>query len=183
MTALPDFEGIRRLLPQGHPFIFVDRVLDFESNRYIVTLKNVTGSEPFFAGHFKQLAVMPGALIGEAIAQSSILLFRLSRSAEDNGRPPVDSRGHLSIAPEDENDRRIFVVGTTRTRFLQPVFPGDSLTMRVEVEKLLSSSAMVSGWGEVDGRKVVKTTLTLSAIDAGLLEPQQEIGKDAQRFE
>jgi 3-hydroxyacyl-[acyl-carrier-protein] dehydratase len=141
-----DFEGVRRLLPQSYPFIFVDRVLDFEAGRRIVCLKNVTGNEPFFAGHFPEIAIMPGALMGEGIAQASILLFRLSEEAS----PPAGGR--------------IFLVGTTRTRFIEPVFPGDSVRITVTVAKLFSKSAMVKGIAEVDGRAVVKSTITLAAV-------------------
>jgi acyl dehydratase len=65
------------------------------------------------------------------------------------------------------------VVGTTRTRFLKPVFPGDTLTITVEVVKMLSSSAMVKGWVEVGGEKVVTTQLALAAIDAAELKAQK----------
>lgn len=160
MNPILDFEGVRRLLPQDHPFLFVDRVLEFEAERRIVSLKNVTGSEPFFAGHFPGAPIMPGALIGEAIAQTAILLFRLSRDERGNGSP-------------EPRPKQIFVVGTTRTRFLHPVYPGDALRITVVAEKLLSSSGMVKGWGEVDGRKVVQSTLTLSAIPAEALESRR----------
>jgi 3-hydroxyacyl-[acyl-carrier-protein] dehydratase len=89
---------------------------------------------------------MPGALMGEGIAQASIILFRLS---EEGSR---------------EAGGRIFLVGTTRTRFIQPVFPGDSLRITVEVLKLFSKTAMVKGIAEVDGRTVVKSTVTLAAV-------------------
>jgi 3-hydroxyacyl-[acyl-carrier-protein] dehydratase len=141
-----DFEGVKRLLPQSYPFIFIDRVLEFEARRRIVCLKNVTGNEAFFAGHFPEMAIMPGALMGEGIAQASIILFRLS----EEGSP--------------ETGGRIFLVGTTRTRFIQPVVPGDSLRITVEVLKLFSKSAMVKGIAEVDGCTVVKSTITLAAI-------------------
>jgi len=97
---------------------------------------------------------MPGALIGEAVAQSAALLFVLSEKY-----------------PEENS--RLFVVGTTRTRFLKPVFPGDTLIITVEVVKLLSSSAMVKGWVEVNGEKVVTTSLALAAIDAAELKAQK----------
>ncbi|TAH37093.1 MAG: 3-hydroxyacyl-ACP dehydratase FabZ [Planctomycetota bacterium] len=147
-----DFEGVRRLLPQGPPFLFIDRVLELEKGRSIVCKKNVSGAEPYFPGHFPELAVMPGALIGEAIAQAAILLFRLS---------------------EEENRAaggRVFVIGTTRTRFLQPVFPGDTLFITVQVDKLFSASAMVSGRAEVDGRVVTRSTLTMSVLPPGALQ-------------
>jgi len=150
-----DYEDVRRLLPQAHPFVFIDRVLEFEAKKRIVCLKNVTGSEFYFPGHFPGIAIMPGALIGEAVAQASTLLFLLS---DEFVR---------------ETDARIFVVGTTRTRFLKPVFPGDSLRITVDVIKLLSSSAMVVGHVEVDGRLVVKSTIALSAVSAGELKAQR----------
>lgn len=150
-----DYEDVRRLLPQAHPFVFIDRVLDFEAKKRIVCLKNVTGSEFYFPGHFPGIAIMPGALIGEAVAQASTLLFLLS---EELAR---------------ESDPRIFVVGTTRTRFLKPVFPGDSLRITVDVIKLLSSSAMVVGHVEVEGRLVVKSTIALSAVSARALKAQR----------
>jgi 3-hydroxyacyl-[acyl-carrier-protein] dehydratase len=150
-----DYEDVRRLLPQAHPFIFIDRVLDFEPKRRIVCRKNVTGSESYFPGHFPGLAIMPGALLGEAIAQASILLFVLSEE----------------VSPEE--DGRLFVVGTTRTRFLKPVFPGDTLCITVEVVKLLSTSALVRGWIETDGVTVVTSRLALAAIDAAELKIQK----------
>ena len=41
-----DFDEVRRLLPQSHPFLFIDRVLDLVPYESIVCLKNVTGGEP-----------------------------------------------------------------------------------------------------------------------------------------
>ena len=94
-----DFDGVRRLLPQSYPFVFIDRVLDVVPMESIVCLKNVSGSEPYFAGHFPQAAIMPGALMMEACAQASILLFRLSAPEE-------------STLPEDG---QVFVVGSSRS--------------------------------------------------------------------
>ena len=153
-----DFEGVRRLLPQGHPFIFIDRVLELDPGRRIVCKKNVTGSEPFFPGHFPEVAIMPGALTGEAIAQASILLFRLSEE-----ELPLQTKN------------RIFLVGTTRTRFLQPVYPGDTMIITVEVEKLLSSSALVRGVAAVDGQPAVKSSLTLAALPADALKGGERV--------
>ena len=144
-----DSDEVRRLLPQSHPFVFVDRVLEFESGVRIVCQFDITGDEPFFRGHFREIAIMPGALTGEALFQSAILLIRLSQEGRDATR----------------DDDRVFVVGSTRTRFLQPIFPGDSLRMEVRFDKLLSASAMVTGIGRVNGREVIKTSLTLAVVE------------------
>ena len=81
-----NFEEVRATLPQKYPFIFIDRVLELEAGKRIVCLKNVTGNESFFAGHFPDFAVMPGALILEALAQATIILFKRS------GNGPTVSR-------------------------------------------------------------------------------------------
>ena len=47
-----DVREVMRMLPHRYPFLLVDRVIDFESGKRIVTTKNVTQSEPHFTGHF-----------------------------------------------------------------------------------------------------------------------------------
>jgi 3-hydroxyacyl-[acyl-carrier-protein] dehydratase len=148
-VPLLDYEGVRRLLPQQHPFIFIDRVLELEPQRKIVCLKNVSGGEPYFAGHFPDIAVMPGSLIVEAIAQASILLFRMSDQA---------------AVEKSAEDERVYLAGTSRSHFLHPVFPGDSLILTVEVEKLLANAAMVKGKAEVHRRLVATASLTFAAV-------------------
>ena len=54
----------------------VDRVLALETGKRAVAIKNITGNEIFFLGHFQNMAVMPGALIIESMAQTAIILFR-----------------------------------------------------------------------------------------------------------
>src|SRR5437870_3673229 len=62
---------IRRALPHRYPFLLVDRILEVSDDRTkAVAIKNVTANEPFFQGHFPELAVMPGVLVVEALAQA-----------------------------------------------------------------------------------------------------------------
>ncbi|MEK7788611.1 MAG: 3-hydroxyacyl-[acyl-carrier-protein] dehydratase FabZ, partial [Planctomycetota bacterium] len=67
------FEEIRSLLPQKYPFLFIDKVVELEEGKKIVCVKNVSGNEPVFVGHFPDFAIMPGVLIIEAMAQASII--------------------------------------------------------------------------------------------------------------
>ena len=56
-----DVNRIRELLPHRYPFLLVDKVIEV-GDSHIVGLKNVSGNEPFFQGHFPQEPVMPGVL-------------------------------------------------------------------------------------------------------------------------
>ena len=149
------FHEIRRLLPQSYPFFFVDRVVELEKGQKILAVKNVSANEPYFQGHFRDVAVMPGALIMEALAQASILLFRLSDDEFGSG------------------DGQVFVVGGVRARFERAVFPGDTLELHVEVEKLVTNQAIVKAEARVDGERVTSATLTFSAADADMLHQQR----------
>jgi 3-hydroxyacyl-[acyl-carrier-protein] dehydratase len=72
---------IRNYLPHRYPFLLVDRVLEFESDKRIVAIKNVTINEPMFTGHFPGTPVFPGVLIVEALAQASGILARTKPSS------------------------------------------------------------------------------------------------------
>ena len=106
-------EEIKEYLPHRYPFLLIDRVVEFDQDKRIVALKNVTVNEPFFPGHFPHIAVMPGALSVEAMAQAAAVLS-------------LKSLGH-------KNDGKwvYYVVGIDGARFKRPVTPGDQL--RIEV--------------------------------------------------
>jgi len=152
MEGIMDFEAIRALLPQRYPFIMIDRVLEIEPGRRIVCLKNISGNEPFFPGHFPNLAIMPGALILEAFAQASILLFR------------ADS-------PEESSSDTVFLFGTVKARMREPVFPGDQLRIEVTLEKAVSTGAIVEARGLVDGSVKATARLGFGVTEKSALVP------------
>ena len=74
---------IQELLPHRYPFLLIDRVTDFEEEKYLTAIKNVSVNEPQFTGHFPQLPVFPGVLILEAMAQATGCLLYTSPSPRD----------------------------------------------------------------------------------------------------
>jgi 3-hydroxyacyl-[acyl-carrier-protein] dehydratase len=124
---LMTFVEVRELLKQRFPMIMVDCVLELVPGERIRTIKNVTGNEIQFLGHFPEMAVMPGTLIVEAFGQSASILF--SRTTA------------LGLAPGE-----FLVLGViNEMRFLQPVLPGDRMEMAVELRKVAGDIALVEG--------------------------------------
>ncbi len=142
------FEEIKALVPQRFPFLMVDRVLSLEKGKRAVAIKNVTGNEIFFLGHFPNMAVMPGALIIESMAQTALILFR--KSAEEDGKTFDD-------------DNTLFFFGGARVRFLKPVFPGDQLQIEVTMLKAISVGGVVKAVATVDGQRVAHAELSFGA--------------------
>jgi 3-hydroxyacyl-[acyl-carrier-protein] dehydratase len=122
-------------LPHRYPFILVDRVVDYVAGETMRAIKNVTINEPYFMGHFPGLPVMPGVLIIEALAQTSILLHATTLSDE-----------------ELENDKVHFFAGIDNARFKQVVEPGDQLILDVKFLKNRRDITKVYAEASVDGK-------------------------------
>jgi len=132
------FEEIKSYLRQRFPMIMVDRVLEVEPGKRIKAIKNVTGNEIQFLGHFPDCAIMPGTLIVEAIGQCASILFSLT-----TGKGVKDSELLVLAAI---NDMRFFV----------PVLPGHTMILEVTILKMTGEAAFVEGTATVDGTIVTK---------------------------
>ena len=132
VEPLMDVNRIRELLPHRYPFLLVDKVIDKGEN-YIVGLKNVTGNEPFFQGHFPQEPVMPGVLQVEAMAQTGGLLV-------------------LSTVDDPEKYSTYFMK-IDNVKFRNKVVPGDTLIFHVSfMTPLRRGCAIMKGYALLERR-------------------------------
>jgi 3-hydroxyacyl-[acyl-carrier-protein] dehydratase len=138
------FAELTEYLKQRFPLIMVDRVLELEPGKRIKTLKNVTGSEIQFLGHFPEFAIMPGTFIIEAIGQSASILFSHTTG---KGMMPGEL---MALAAVDE------------MRFLAPVFPGDTMIMEINVLKMIADAALVEGVALVNDKAVARGKLSFA---------------------
>lgn len=125
-------DDVLKLLPQRPPFLFVDRVLEFESEKRLLALKNVTINESFFQGHFPQKPVFPGVLIVEALAQAATVFASLCNNEEGSSLPYL-------------------FAGIDKVRFKRMVIPGDQLLLEVELLKRRSGLWKIQGTARVGG--------------------------------
>src|SRR5438309_1542877 len=140
-----DINEICRILPHRFPFLLIDRVIDLKRKERIVAIKNVTMNEPFFAGHFPNLPIMPGVLIVEAIAQAGGAL--------------------LLTEVEDRADKIMVFTGIERARFRRPVVPGDQLRIEVEVKAWRTTAVRMEGIAYVGDKKAAEATVTCQLVD------------------
>jgi 3-hydroxyacyl-[acyl-carrier-protein] dehydratase len=139
-----EFQEVKKHLKQRFPMLMVDRVLELEPGKKIKALKNVTGSEIQFLGHFPEFAVMPGTLIVEAFGQSASLLF-----SHDTG---------LGLQPGE-----FMVLGVINDmRFLVPVLPGQTMIMEVNIVKMVPNAALVEGTVRVNDVVVAQGKLSFA---------------------
>ncbi|MFQ5689580.1 MAG: UDP-3-O-acyl-N-acetylglucosamine deacetylase [Gemmatimonadota bacterium] len=138
-------QDILEHIPHRYPFLLVDRILEFETGRRIVGLKNVTINEPFFTGHFPDHPIMPGVLIVEAMAQVGGLL--------------------LMNEFEEHEDKVVYFMSLDGVKFRRPVTPGDQIIFELEMLQLRGRTCKMRGVGRVDGHTVAEATMMARVVD------------------
>ena len=135
-----NFEQVRQVLAHRFPFLMVDKVASFEKGSRLIAIKQVTGNEICFLGHFPDQAIMPGVLVVEAMAQAMSLLDTLSR------------RGQGVVA---------MYLGRVEAQFIHPVVPGDSMEIEAVLLKQIQYGVAGKSAVRVDGRVVARAEITM----------------------
>jgi len=135
---------IMRRLPHRHPFLLIDRVVEWGPEK-ATAIKNVTINEAFFVGHFPAEPIMPGVLIGEAMAQTTAFVG------------PESGEAGESIG------QKAFMTGLD-LKIKQPVRPGDQLVLTARLIKRLGKLMKFSAQASVDGEVVATAEINVALI-------------------
>lgn len=142
-------DQIKELLPHRYPMLLVDKIVDVSPNDTAVGIKCVTVNEPFFQGHFPEMAVMPGVLIVEAMAQTAA--------------------AYTAFIDKIETDNKIVLfMGVDKAKFRRPVIPGDQMRIEVAITQRRAPVWKYEAKAKVDGKVVAEAQFA-----AMLTEPRK----------
>jgi len=137
-------QEIMDFLPHRYPFLLIDRVLEFEPQKRLVAIKNVTMNEPFFQGHFPGAPIMPGVLVIEAMAQAGAVL--------------------LLSEIEDRHSKLAVFTGIDGAKFRRSITPGDQIRIEVTVLSFRPRVGKMEGKAYVDDKVASEATLTCMIV-------------------
>ena len=141
LTLPLDNTAIERILPHRYPFLLVDRIVEFELDKRIVGVKNVSLNERYLAHRTGERPVLPPTILTEAVAQVGAILI---------------------LAKPENCEKLIYFMGIERVRYRSPVHPGDVVQIEAMIVRLRNRMGQLSGVARVDGKKVIEGTMTFA---------------------
>jgi beta-hydroxyacyl-ACP dehydratase FabZ len=134
-------------LPHRYPFLMIDRILEFEADKRIVGLKNVTINEPFFQGHFPGHPIMPGVLLLEAMAQTGGVMAL------------------MSLPAEEVKKKVLYFMSLDKAKFRKPVTPGDQVRFELTLLRKRGTIMSFKAVATVDASVVAEAEMMAMIVD------------------
>lgn len=138
LTLPLDNAAIERILPHRYPFLLVDKITEFEEDKRIVGVKNVSLNERYLAHRSGELPVLPPTILTEAVAQVGAILI---------------------LAKPENREKLPYFLGIESVRYFQPVRPGDVVVIEATVDRLRSRMGQLKGSAKVRGEIVLEGTM------------------------
>ncbi len=135
-----DIEKIKSILPHREPFLFIDEIIEIRDTQTVIASKIFSEDEYFFTGHFPNNPIVPGAIIIEAMAQTSIFIYYLNKP---------------SIAKTNPN----YYLGKVKADFYSPVLPNDKLIIEAQLVKVIETAGIVDVHCTVNNSLVSKSSI------------------------
>jgi 3-hydroxyacyl-[acyl-carrier-protein] dehydratase len=144
--SLPlDHPAIERILPHRFPFLLVDRITEFEPDKRVVGIKNVSLDDHLLADEPGVGRVLPPTILTEAVAQVGAILI---------------------LAKPENREKLIFFMGMESVRYKRPVLAGDVVVVEAMVRRLRSRMGLLKGIGRVNGKVCIVGTMTFALGEA-----------------
>jgi len=136
-------EDILNRLPHRPPFRFITDPIELTGDSG-VAIWRVTGAESFFEGHFPGMPIVPGVLVGEALAQLSGLV--VAQRLDDAGAdvPTTGKLAHIDL------------------RFSSVVTPPADILLTSHLERSLGALWQFAVTARAKDERVARGSLTLA---------------------
>jgi 3-hydroxyacyl-[acyl-carrier-protein] dehydratase len=141
LTLPLDYAAIESILPHRYPFLLVDRIVEFEVDKRIVGIKNVSLSERYLSHGASGPPVLPPTILTEAVAQVGAIMI---------------------LAKPENRQRLIYFMGIEHVRYRRPVHPGDVVVIEANVVRLRSRMGLLKGVARVNGTSVMDGSMTFA---------------------
>jgi len=135
-----DIQRIFQLLPHRYPFLLIDRIVDIDGDNTGVGIKSVTVNEPYFAGHFPGMPIMPGVLLIEGMAQTAGAICA----------------AHLGLTEPSA----VYFMTVDQAKFRKPVMPGVTIAYHVQKLRHRGNIWKYRAEARVDGVKVAEAVVS-----------------------
>ena len=140
-----ELQDIKEILPHRHPFLLLDRIVEYVPDKSIVGIKNVTSNDHYLITGPDGVPTLPASILTEAMAQVGAVL--------------------ILVKPENRS-RLIYFMGIDKVRYRKPVIAGDSVELAARVVRLRTKVGSLHGIARVDGKVVCEGTMTFALGDA-----------------
>jgi 3-hydroxyacyl-[acyl-carrier-protein] dehydratase len=141
ITLPIDYAAIERILPHRYPFLLVDRIVAFETDKRIVGLKNISHNERYLSHRPGEPSALPSSILTEAIAQVGAILI---------------------LAKPENREKLIYFMGIDRVRYFGAVYPGDVVEIEALAGRLRSRMGVLRGIARVNGKVIVDGRMTFA---------------------
>lgn len=120
-------------IPQRPPFLFIDKIIKEDGNS-VTTQRTLREDDYFFQGHFPGNPIMPGALLCEACFQTGAVL--MGKNAQQKG---------IGVVTRIKD-----------SKFKNFARPGDTLTIKVELNDKIDNAYYMNGTIYVGDKLIMK---------------------------
>ncbi|MDR0728177.1 MAG: beta-hydroxyacyl-ACP dehydratase [Puniceicoccales bacterium] len=153
-------------IPHRPPFLFVDEVLSLEE-RSLVARKTFEATLEIYRGHYPEHPVTPGAILCEAMFQAAGILVSYNHHRRNPSSERNPSSGPSPDRPVFSRTDVPVLSRIEEARFHRPVFPNETVEMRLTWEETMGRFFCFRGLMSCRGKRVLSLRFILAHISLG----------------
>lgn len=121
-------------------FVLIDKIISLQTGEHLRAVKCVSLAEEYLADHFPTFPVLPGVLLLEGL---------------------VESAGWLVRATQNFAHSMVLLEQARNVKYKSFMAPGSQIVYTVEAKAIEEHSSRFSGYGTVDGERIVEARFGL----------------------